>query len=105
MNEAPLAPDCRHCGATNSSWASECWQCHRRDWYETPRMPWRFAGCVVALLRIIVVWMVMFALFWIPVTFLDVRTVLQMVGLTILILIAVVVALAIALFSLCITFS
>jgi hypothetical protein len=36
MNEAPLAPDCRHCGATNDSGALECWMCHRRDWRRPP---------------------------------------------------------------------
>ena len=39
MSEAPLAPKCRHCGATNDSGASECWLCHQGDWRETPKAP------------------------------------------------------------------
>ncbi len=38
MSDAPLAPQCRHCRATNDSRAAECWMCHRRDWRE-PREP------------------------------------------------------------------
>ena len=62
MSEAPLAPNCRHCGATNDSVASECWQCERRDWRETPKIPSRhspfrslsqarstFTGCMVVI--------------------------------------------------------
>jgi hypothetical protein len=39
MSEAPLAPQCRHCRATNDSGAAECWMCHRRDWREPPEPP------------------------------------------------------------------
>jgi hypothetical protein len=39
MSEAPLAPQCRHCRATNDSGAAECWMCHRRDWREPPGPP------------------------------------------------------------------
>jgi ribosomal protein L40E len=62
MSEAPLAPACRHCGATNDSGASECWLCQRRDWREDPKVPSknspsqltvenrsRLAGCMVVI--------------------------------------------------------
>ena len=26
-------PTCRECGATNDPGASECWLCHRADWF------------------------------------------------------------------------
>jgi hypothetical protein len=39
MSEAPLAPQCRYCRATNDSGAAECWMCHRRDWRESPEPP------------------------------------------------------------------
>jgi hypothetical protein len=39
MSEAPLAPQCRHCRATNDSGAAECWMCHRRDWRAPPGPP------------------------------------------------------------------
>jgi ribosomal protein L40E len=39
MSDAPLAPQCRHCRATNDSRAAECWMCHRRDWREPPLGP------------------------------------------------------------------
>ena len=88
MSDAPLAPDCRHCGATNSSWASECWLCHRKDWRTPPKKPSgrspsgpgdrsKSKGRMAAL-----------------------RT----AGLTILILFAAIGAVAIALFGLCMRF-
>jgi MFS superfamily sulfate permease-like transporter len=53
MSGAPLAPTCRHCGATNDAGASECWLCQRRDWREDPKPRRRQgahltpAGCMV----------------------------------------------------------
>jgi hypothetical protein len=52
-------------------------------------------------LRTIAAWMVVFAMFWIPVVNLDLGPLLRIIGLTLVILIAVIVAVAIALFSLC----
>ncbi len=100
MNPAPLAPDCRHCGATNDSGASECWQCHRRDWRPPPPPPPEpsrhtprptFVGClVVAAIAIALIEMVSPALRGGRL----IGTVTAIVGLVIL-------ALAIALFALC----
>jgi hypothetical protein len=36
MSEAPLAPTCRECGATNDVGASECWLCQGRNWKQPP---------------------------------------------------------------------
>lgn len=102
MSEAPLAPNCRHCGSTNHSGASECWQCHRRDWREIPQIrpghsPFRlprgqrstFVGGMVLITTILI-----------TVVSLAFRAG-QVVGLVILILSLVILALAIALFSIC----
>lgn len=66
MIDAPLAPDCRHCGATNDSDAWECWLCHRRDWRGAPKTPSRnprswppfearasLTGCLVLIITIL----------------------------------------------------
>jgi ribosomal protein L40E len=103
MSEAPLAPTCRHCGATNDSGASECWLCQRQDWRETPkirsgRSPFgpddrsTFTGCMVYL-----------TISLIAVVVLAFRAG-RIVGLVILILNMVIFALAIALFTICMTF-
>ncbi|MGP0067247.1 MAG: hypothetical protein ACLQGP_27090 [Isosphaeraceae bacterium] len=111
MNEAPLAPDCRHCGATNHTDASECWLCHRRDWRGTPKNrpghPSRprngeratSVGCLSAMGSIAVL-IAVIAMIWITVIAPGLRQGAQMAGLAIVILIAVVAALANALFIL-----
>jgi hypothetical protein len=103
MSEAPLAPDCRHCGATNDSGASECWLCHRRDWRGPTKIRSgrslfarddrsRFTGCMVYLTMSLI-----------AVVGLAFRAG-QIVGLVALILSTFIFALAIALFTICMTF-
>jgi hypothetical protein len=102
MGEAPLAPKCRHCDATNDSGASECWLCQRRDWREPPTVgskdsPSRsrgspraqFMGCMVVV-TIALITMV-------GLSFRAGR----IVGLAVSILGALFFALAIALFTIC----
>jgi ribosomal protein L40E len=103
MSEAPLAPTCRHCGATNDSGASECWLCQRRDWREAPKhRPGRrprndarptFVGCLIVV-TIAVIMMVGWAF-----------RLGRIVGLAVLVLAALVYAVAIALFLLCLAVS
>ena len=103
MSEAPLAPTCLHCGATNDSGASECWLCQRRDWHEVPKpRPGRrprndarptFVGCLVVV-TIAVIAMVGWAF-----------RAGRIVGLAALVLAALVYAVAITLFLICLAVS
>jgi Ca2+/Na+ antiporter len=103
MSEAPLAPDCRHCGATNDSDAAACWQCHRRDWrpppepQPSPRVQHdphsMYVGCMV-IIAITMIAIVVRAF-----------EVGRIVGLVVLILAVVGYALAIALFMVCMVVS
>ncbi len=101
MSEAPLAPKCRHCDATNDSGASECWLCQRRDWREpstarkdSPSRPRdspraQFVGCMVII-----------AIALIAMVGLSFRAG-RIIGLAVAILGAAFYALAIALFTIC----
>jgi len=99
MSEAPLAPNCRHCGATNDSGASECWLCQRRDWREASKPAPRrrpgndarptFVGCLIVVTIAMIV-MVGWAF-----------RAGRIIGLAVLVLAVLVYAAAIALFLIC----
>ena len=106
MGEAPLAPSCRHCGATNDPGASECWLCQRKDWREPPRIRRKesrsrpqgsarsqLTGC-----------MVFFTIALVALVSLSFRAG-RYVGVAALILGSLVYALAIALFVICLAFT
>ena len=102
MSEAPLAPKCRHCGVTNDAGASTCRRCHRLDWREPPESPSgksprgpgqrsTFIGCMIYLLMSLIGAVVL------------AFRAGQVVGLVVLFLSMVVLAVAIALLTICMT--
>jgi ribosomal protein L40E len=103
MSEAPLAPTCRHCGATNDPGASECWLCHKGDWRadSKPRAKSRtgddprseYVGCLLLITTILASIVVM------------AFRVGRIVGVAVLILALLVYAVTIALFGLCMVVS
>ena len=106
MGDAPLAPSCRHCGATNDPGASECWLCQKRDWRDPPQIRRKdsrprtqgsprslFTGCLI-----------LFTIALVALVSLSFRAG-RYVGVAALILGSLVYAVAIALFAICMAFT